>query len=494
MAQKAASETNKSMEKEQGDLGNTANQIQNYVNGGSSGETGDGSDEGNDGGDEEIEEPPVPEEPATEFSRAYGNVDVVFVNKANKLIDANAVPTPTLGEGMVPVKWNETDSSWYVCQSTDNSWYSYTQQDKKWANIMIRDGLGVEGITDSSIATIEEMAGKKVTKMSDMFVYVPRYSYKISYKNASGTVIGYSDSDGITNVKGNVVTGTRKQGAIEVKGNVDGKQIEKYVLHPAFQKFETDELIMKNGGWNENLAGIWIAKFEASRKDATGNSAGSASKVKVQPGIISWRGIKVHDVFINCESYKKELQSHLIKNSEWGATAYLAVSKYGKNGEIAINDASFRTGGGIGTVYIDNTAQSTTGNITGIYDMSGGVGEYTASYLNHGKSNLQTYGASLVGSKNVNMKQLYSSGSDDTEELNYKANAGIYGDAIYETSTAGKDINAWYGGDSYNVYGTEPFFMRGGDYAISNSGVFWFESYTGNTHGYIGFRPALVVP
>ena len=119
MAQRAADATNNAMEKEQESLGDITNQMQNYLNG--------GSGEGNGGGDEEIEEPPVPEEPAAEFSRAYGNVDVVFVNKANKLIDANEVPTPTLGEGMVPVKWNEQDSSWYVCQSTDSSWYSYTK-------------------------------------------------------------------------------------------------------------------------------------------------------------------------------------------------------------------------------------------------------------------------------------------------------------------------------------------------------------------------------
>ena len=142
MAQRAADATNNAMQKEQESLGDITNQLQNYLNGGSSGGTGDGSDEGNGGGDEEIEEPPVPEEPAAEFSKAYGNVDVVFVNKANKLIDANAVPTPTLGEGMVPVKWNEQDSSWYVCQSTDSGWYSYTKENKKWANVMLRDEIG----------------------------------------------------------------------------------------------------------------------------------------------------------------------------------------------------------------------------------------------------------------------------------------------------------------------------------------------------------------
>ena len=499
MAQRAADATNNAIGKEQESLGDITNQLQNYLNG--------GSNEGNGGGDEEIVEPPVPEEPAAEFSKAYGNVDVVFVNKANKLIDANAVPTPTLGEGMVPVKWNETDSSWYVCQSTDSSWYSYTKENKKWANVMLRDGLAVEGVTDAETATITEMAEKKVTSVGSMFVYVPRYAYKITYTTEDGnTILGYSNSDGIVDKEGAIVEGTGKEGTVKITGKLGNETFIKYVLHPAFQKFATDELNMANGGWSSELNGIWVAKFEASRSNATASSAGSGSTIKIQPGVQSWRSIPVNDIFNNCKSYNSGLNSHMMKNSEWGACAYLSKSIYGINGEIWINpNSSFVTGQAGSSVSASGTSStnayqtsngvkaSTTGNVYGIYDMSGGAYEYVASYVNNGHNYLQTNGASLVNSSSGNLKQVYSKGSSDSSEPNYQANKGRYGDAVYETSTNGSSPNgSWYGDYSIFPYASYPFFYRGGGYSNGSlAGAFYFGYDTGNSNSYIGFRPVL---
>ncbi len=213
MAQKAAEQTNSSMQKEQQELNNVLEWTQNYLN-----------SEGNS-----EENPPIPEEPAEEFSRANGNIDIVFVNKSNNIISAAAVPTPTISGDMVPVKWNEASKAWYVCRTSDN-WYNYAEDAKQWANIMLKDGLVVEGVTNPKTATIEEMAGKKVMAEGSMFVYVPRYAYKIEYLSADGsTVLGYSNSVGIVDTQGRVVEGTRKQ-AVKKVGN-------SYILHPAFTKF-----------------------------------------------------------------------------------------------------------------------------------------------------------------------------------------------------------------------------------------------------------------
>ena len=44
-------------------------------------------------------------------------------------------------------------------------------------------------------------------------------------------------------------------------------------------------------------------------------------------------------------NYKRELDSHMIKNTEWGAVAYLSHSKYGIDGSIRINNnSSYKTG------------------------------------------------------------------------------------------------------------------------------------------------------
>ena len=113
--------------------------------------------------------------------------------------------------------------------------------------------------------------------------------------------------------------------------------------------------------------------------------------------------------------------SHLMKNSEWGAVAYLCYSQYGNVPKI--NGAgSLATKGHWYDMYTGqgpkgtndegwynrtddthnyNTANgvlaSTTGNVTGIYDMNGGNWERVAGYLNNGNGNLNTYGKSPDG-------------------------------------------------------------------------------------------------
>ena len=60
----------------------------------------------------------------------------------------------------------------------------------------------------------------------------------------------------------------------------------------------------------------------------------------------------------------------MVKNSEWGATVYLAHSKYGANKvEIEKNqNSSYYTGGTniLVDIYTKNKTQSTTHNATGV--------------------------------------------------------------------------------------------------------------------------------
>ena len=407
-----------------------------------------------------------------EVNRSQGNINIAFVDMNNNPISAKNVPTPKLGSGMTAKKWN--GSSWVNATNTapGGDWYNYAN--KQWANAQTSDG--------------------------SMWVWVPRYAYMIEYLGTDGeTVTGYSNSDGITDSEGNVITGTAKTGVREISGTVDGKTISKYVLHPAFTTNTT------NGGWSSELNGIWVAKFEASRSNATASSAGSGSTIKIQPGVVSWRAITVNDIFTNCKNYNTALNSHMMKNSEWGACAYLSKSIYGINGEIWINpNSNYITGQAGNSVSASSTTStnayqttngqkaSTTGNVYGIYDMSGGAYEHVASYVNTGNSNLTGYGASLVNSSG-NLKQVYSKGSSDSSEPNYQANKGRYGDAVYETSTNGSSSNgSWYGDYSSFPYTSVPFFYRGG-YCRNGSaaGAFYSSSGAGSSSSNFGFRPVL---
>ena len=346
---------------------------------------------------------------------------------------SKGVNTPKLGSGMTPIKWN--GSSWVNTTGSDKDWYDYTS--KKWANAKTSDG--------------------------SMWVWIPRYAYSITsgYHSSSAGNIEVEFMKGLTNE-----TSTGRKSFNNASGQ------GKWNIHPAFN-------------YGQTVSGIWVAKFEAS------NSGG---KIKVEPGVQSWRSITVNDIYTNCLNYNKTLNSHMMKNDEWGAVAYLSKSKYGKNAEVDINsDSSYYTGGGSGNAYVTNVGQSTTGTVHGVYDMSGGAWEYVAAYVNNGNSNLTNYGSSLVNG-DAKTKNVYSKGSSDSRDNNYSANSGKYGDAVYETSANGNSSSSsWYGDYSYFPYTSGPFFRRGGNYnSGANAGVFYFHNGSGNSVSFTSFRPVLV--
>ena len=144
----------------------------------------------------------------------------------------------------------------------------------------------------------------------------------------------------------------------------------------------------------------------------------------------------------NKEAYGWEgVNSHLIKNSEWGAVAYLCYSDYGNipktNGAGTRYNSNgvdywcnFYTGAGAkgendegnysnfteGTNGYNTTLgklASSTGNEYGIYDMAGGSWERVATYLDNGNDNLNNNGKSTSNSsviyfENGEIKQEYA--------------------------------------------------------------------------------------
>ena len=369
--------------------------------------------------------------------------------------DEKGVNTPKLGTGMTPIKWN--GSSWVNTTGSDKDWYDYTS--KKWANAKTSDG--------------------------SMWVWIPRYAYSITsgYHSSSAGNIDVEFMKGLTNE-----TSTGRKSFNNASGQ------GKWNIHPAFN-------------YGQTVSGIWVAKFEASRSNATSSSAGSNNTIKIQPGVQSWRSITVNDIYTNCLNYNKTLNSHMMKNDEWGAVAYLSKSKYGKqNEEVWINNSgsyitgsagnSASAGSNTGTTNDYTSTQgvkaSTTGNVYGVYDMSGGAWEYVAGYVNNGNSSLTSYGSSLVNG-DAKTKNVYSKASSDSYENNYNANSSKYGDAVYETSASGSSSTSWYSDYSHFPYTSYPFFGRGGNYySGTGAGVFCFGSDDGNSYSNYSFRPVLV--
>ena len=423
-----------------------------------------------------------------------------YMNENNNkgYIDSELITSPKISQGMIPVYWN--GSNWIKTTTNDNKWYNYTN--KEWANVVLEDSTFNGDILDES-------------KPYSQLVWIPRFAYKITsgwHSTTTGTIdivfIG-TDNKG---KDGKEYNGTYAEAT---SGITSGGAMKNYVVEPAFDYGD------------KKLEGFWIGKYESSHTGcttdvATGQTTFTGNEImQIKANVTSWRRITIGDSFTTCLNVNKAsnpyglssndnvVDPHMTKNTEWGAVAYLSKSKYGKEiEEVYINNSSdFITGNAgntasassaAGTTNAYHTANgqkaSTTGNIYGIYDMSGGNWERTASYVNNGHEYLKTYGKGLVEGE-TKYKEVYEQGTVDTQELNYGKATTKYGDAVYEISNGYSSPNAsWYSDCAGFVYSNWPFFVRGGYYSYAaNAGIFAFISTDGNALTSNGFRVAVPV-
>ena len=272
--------------------------------------------------------------------------------------EEKGINTPQYDEKqMTPIKWN--GSSWVETKGSDPDWYDYTA--KKWANAKTSDG--------------------------SMWVWIPRYAYSIT-SGYHSSIAGNIDVEFMKGTSNETSTGRTTFQNASGQGN--------WSIHPAFN-------------YGQTVSGIWVAKFEASPEGATTNTSnseynGTGKKLQVKPGVSSWRSIAISNIYDVCKNYNSTLNSHMMKNDEWGAVAYLSKSKYGKqNEEVWINNSSSYITGSAGNIAsaVSNAGTtndytstqgvkaSTTGTVYGVYDMSGGAWEYVAAYVNNGDFNLK---------------------------------------------------------------------------------------------------------
>ena len=384
-----------------------------------------------------------------------------------------------LNGSLTPVVYDETKSSWVVADTT-KEWYNYSKQE--WANAVILNSGVTKNVGDTVIVPTDTSSTSEVKAM---LVWIPRYEYHIE-----GTY-------------GTHLDGTA--GTHDLPGQIEVKFIPKsqttadsnYILHPAFTWDDNnDETITTN----EHISGIWVGKFETT---------GTATAPTILPNITSLRSQTVSAQFNTSLLLKNYLRnvgttdSHMAKNSEWGAVAYLSQSVYGKYGntsytgankEVYKNDSSsYYTGRSSGTypqggsstsgtcLYNNITDRgsgtgscgggaSTTGNITGIYDMAGGAGEYVMGYLTTAST---TWGATsstnYAGFTSAPASKYYDAYTSTTATT--ACNGGICkGHALSETS-------GWYNDVANFVSAYNPWFYRGGSYD-NNTGAGVFSSST----------------
>ena len=365
-----------------------------------------------------------------------------------------------------------------------------------------------------------------ITADGSMWVWIPRYAYKITYYTDSNytttttnkTQYGKIDVAFVKYENGqNMFLNSTDSGEITSDPTEVGAGTEKWLVHPAFINDSSNNFA--NGGWDRELSGIWVGKFEATgtkTKDSDGNV--TEATISVMPGVSALRDMKIKDQFKYAklatfgENISAEnLGSHMAKNSEWGATVYLAYSKYGTNGyDVGKNSSDNCYTGGTNTqtnIYSTNYGQSTTNNPYGVYDLRGGSYEYVASYVNYGSSDsyLSIYGGTTSGdlygssdeqSTSTKYKTVYTASvtsESDSYNLLVTGNTTKKGDAVYETSTNYQNSTSWNNGtgnsaDSYFPHVTHSFFLRGGDSSYQHTGMFSFGNNAGHSFNVYSFR------
>ena len=472
---------------------------------------------------------------------------------------------PVLDDGMIPVYYDESSSSWKKADSSNknNNWYNYDS--KKWANSVTVSSTNRSTYKSAGVGTEIPM-----DDILTMQVWIPRYKYKVWNYNADGTKTSNPQPIEITWEKG-----TSKTGEITCTDNISGTDGDpseickidnkvctdstcnnKTYTHPAFTfgdeeikgfwigKFEasaTTSLDLttisykeKNENENENVTIDKIAYYSNDNEDVVvkklvpeisnectilydGTELSSCSDTYftlTKPNIHSWTfgEIKLYeDSMMNMKSSSNSYglsastDIHMIKNSEWGAVAYLSHSKYGTctDGickEIGMNNnSSYTTGCGAAagsssttTCNAYNTATgmlaSTTGNIYGVYDMSGGAVEYTMSNIvnTDGTTMVPSYsGFTTTTYPDAKYYDKYSYSTSSSTRKRSKLGDGIK--EVYESDTDG-----WYSDSSYLARSSNPWFDRGGYYRGGASvGVFSSGISDGISYSNSSSRPVI---
>ena len=428
--------------------------------------------------------------------------------------------SPKLVNGLIPVYYNDSTNKWVKADSnnTSNSWYDYDQ--KKWANAVL--------VTSTNRATYQSASAGTTINDSDIlafYVWIPRYKYKVWNINKVVGTDSYSAYNKGIDIK--FENGTETSGTITCNYDftvTEGNGLSEtctgsngdYYTHPAF-----------TFGDNE-LTGFWIGKFEISSSDPSATDGGgntTSLTTKIIPNVVSWRSNPVsnfwkviYDMQASSNIYglptdRTNIDSHMLTNMEWGAVAYLTNSKYGRctDGtctEVELNsNSSYTTGCGPqsqgskssgSTCNAYNTTlgmlASTTGNIYGVYDMSGGGYEYVMGNMSSA-SGSYTYYARYAGTNytytgNEKYVTTYSYGTTNDDQQAY--NRARLGDATGEVMLSASSSGAWHSHYSRFPLSSYPWFGRGGYCSYgSGAGMFHFYKSNGSSYSAYSARAAL---
>lgn len=402
----------------------------------------------------------------------YGTNEIIY--EFTGLDGSQMVNRPRLSRGMTPIKWDGTVE--IETTAGDSEWYDYAN--KKWANAKTEDG--------------------------SYWVWIPRFASQVAsnYHTLTQGVINIKFLKGGSNY---TYDGELLDDSAPI---LNGTSQTNFFKMPAFSFGDTE------------IDGFWMAKFSSTPTEGTDcyttksafNCNVSTIYPKSVPNVIAWTFIGMNNAFLVGRNMEKsgnpygwrdyEVETHLIKRSEWAAAAYLSNSNYGLGTELMwINPNNSRITGCAGDsstsaatatcrAYDSANGQktSTTGNITGVFDMKGNVFQWMAGHVPN--TNAASLAPNLSGAE-LKYKDIYPIGASDSYVNNYAVSP--FGMGFSEVSSA-TEGGTWNNGYAYYPYATAPFVFAAGAHSYgARAGEFLFYRYAGEVNAETSFRTAVVV-
>ena len=307
--------------------------------------------------------------------------------------------------------------------------------------------------------------------VSSFYVWIPRFKYKLWNVTGSSGIDSY-------NAYGNGIDivfekNLESSGVIKCQNNVCYNDLlmitkvtnndnNKYYTHPAFTTSSGE------------VPGIWVSKYEIStsdnscNQDAVSGCLSSELLVESKPNKTSWRSNYLSYFYKSIKNNGNNY--YMIKNTDWGAITYLAHSDFGLCTDNVCSDI------GMNQTFISgsNINDSTTKNMYGVFDLSGGASEFMMS--NYGSDS----GKLIMNNTHFGDHIL----KVDEYEI-YQKNSFILGDATKELSL---NDGIWYNNYSLFVNETNDWFIRGGIGGTTYKGMFAYNATTDNVSEYITTR------
>ena len=244
------------------------------------------------------------------FQAEYNSFNYEIVDNCQEL--KQYVSRPNLTENMIPVIYDDEQNTWKKADKNSH-WYNY--QEKKWANAVLVKELKETDSSKSRDEYISAPAGTPILEQDILayFTWIPRFRYQL-FESDTETPINIV----FENISTTKSTGTEKN---------------QWLTHPAFTYN------------NQELSGIWVGKYETSIDNNI--------LIKNNTPITNIDYVEANKKIIEMTNDNnvyglKNVNTHMTRNSEWGALTYLTNSIYG-----------------------NNQNNTTTGNQTGIYNISG---------------------------------------------------------------------------------------------------------------------------